>query len=108
MMCLGLDWDPQSRNYGKIRHIDGTRPPNIPDQFNLLVKRAIEGAHSLIRKEAQVSNVEDMLPSMSPNICIFNFYITSERFSLHQDRDESRESLRKGLPVVKSKKKKKL
>ncbi|CAN1219986.1 Alpha-ketoglutarate-dependent dioxygenase AlkB [Linum perenne] len=42
----------------------------------------------------------DVLPSMSPSICIANFYTKSGRLGLHQDKAESPESLRKGLPVV--------
>uniref|UniRef100_A0A2N9HJJ3 Alpha-ketoglutarate-dependent dioxygenase AlkB-like domain-containing protein n=1 Tax=Fagus sylvatica TaxID=28930 RepID=A0A2N9HJJ3_FAGSY len=83
MMCLGLNWDPETRNYEEQRTIDGSKAPSIPHEFSLLVKRAIQDAHALVKKEYKVSNVEDMLPSMSPN-----------------DRDESKESLRKGLPVV--------
>ncbi|KAI5391396.1 hypothetical protein KIW84_076266, partial [Lathyrus oleraceus] len=41
-----------------------------------------------------------ILPSMTPDICIVNFYSTSGRLGLHQDRDEREESLQKGLPVV--------
>ncbi|KAI5391395.1 uncharacterized protein LOC127108124 [Lathyrus oleraceus] len=37
---------------------------------------------------------------MTPDICIVNFYSTSGRLGLHQDRDEREESLQKGLPVV--------
>ncbi|XP_031251104.1 uncharacterized protein LOC116108998 isoform X3 [Pistacia vera] len=99
MMCLGLDWDPQTRKYEKQRRVDGCEPPHIPQAFNQLVQRAISDAHALIKKELPI-NVEDILPAMSPNICIVNFYNTSGRLGLHQDRDESRESLWKGLPVV--------
>lgn len=84
MMCLGLDWDPQTRSYGKERVIDGSKPPSIPDHFSKLVMRAIQEAHSLIKKECGVSYVEDMLPSMSPDICIVNFYTTNGRLGLHQ------------------------
>ncbi|KAJ0027540.1 hypothetical protein Pint_35008 [Pistacia integerrima] len=99
MMCLGLDWDPQTRKYEKQRRVDGCEPPHIPQAFNQFVQRAISDAHALIKKELLI-NVEDILPAMSPNICIVNFYNTSGRLGLHQDRDESRESLWKGLPVV--------
>ncbi|KAJ7961121.1 alpha-ketoglutarate-dependent dioxygenase AlkB-like [Quillaja saponaria] len=99
MMCLGLDWDPQTRKYANKRTIDGSEPPCIPHEFSLLVENAIEEAHSLIKKET-VSNAEDILPSMSPDTCIVNFYTTSGRLGLHQDRDESKGSLRKGLPIV--------
>ncbi|GMN40506.1 hypothetical protein TIFTF001_009732 [Ficus carica] len=101
MMCLGLDWDPQTRKYADRRPIDGSRPPCIPREFSQLVERSIRDAHSQIKKESGVNrNAEEVLPSMSPNICIVNFYTTSGRLGLHQDRDESRESIKKGLPVV--------
>lgn len=98
MMCLGRDWDPQTRKYGDRRTIDGTRPPGIPNEFSLLVKRAIHEAHAHIKEE--VSRAEEILPSMTPDICIANFYTTTGRLGLHQDRDESRKSLQDGLPVV--------
>lgn len=100
MMCLGLDWDPQSRKYGKKRQVDGCEPPVIPSEFKQLVQRSIFEAHELIKMDSKVSNVEDILPALSPDICIVNFYNTSGRLGLHQDRDESRYSLKKGLPVA--------
>ncbi|XP_021655155.2 uncharacterized protein LOC110646118 isoform X2 [Hevea brasiliensis] len=100
MMCLGLNWDPETRKYEDRRRVDGCEPPGIPCEFNLLVKRAIQDAHALIRTNCNLSNAEEVIPVISPNICIVNFYTTSGRLGLHQDRDESTESLRKGLPVV--------
>ncbi|XP_028769491.1 uncharacterized protein LOC114726940 [Neltuma alba] len=100
MMCLGLDWDPQTRKYGNKRLIDGYEPPNIPNMFQGLASMAIKEAQNLCKKKFSVTNVEDILPSMSPDICIVNFYSAHGRLGLHQDRDESRESLRRGLPVV--------
>ncbi|XP_044489765.1 uncharacterized protein LOC123214096 isoform X2 [Mangifera indica] len=100
MMCLGLDWDPQTRKYEKQRRVDGCEPPHIPQSFNQYVHTAISDSYALIKKEFRLINVEDMLPAISPNIGIVNFYTTSGRLGLHQDRDESCESLRKGLPVV--------
>lgn len=100
MMCLGLDWDPQTRKYGKKRQVDGYEPSVIPSEFKQLVHRSISEAHALIKMDSKVSNVEDILPALSPDICIINFYNTSGRLGLHRDRDESRYSLKKGLPVV--------
>ncbi|XWS35387.1 hypothetical protein CRYUN_Cryun21dG0122000 [Craigia yunnanensis] len=100
MMCLGLNWDPQTRKYNNRHPVDDCKPPNIPHEFRLLVQQAIQAAHCLIKKDSHMVNPEDVLPSMSPNICIVNFYTTYGRLGLHQDRDESRESLHKGLPVV--------
>ncbi|KAK9734345.1 hypothetical protein RND81_04G133100 [Saponaria officinalis] len=100
MMCLGLDWDPQTRKYQKQRRIDKANPPDIPGEFRSLVTRAMEDSLSLIRETFNVSNAEKILPQMTPDICIVNFYSETGRLGLHQDRDESEESLSKGLPVV--------
>ncbi|XP_039057431.1 uncharacterized protein LOC120200736 isoform X2 [Hibiscus syriacus] len=100
MMCLGLNWDPQTRKYDKRHPVDNCEPPEIPLGFRLLVQSAIKDAHCLIKKDSDMVNPEDILPSMTPNICIINFYSIHGRLGLHQDRDESRDSLYKGLPVV--------
>lgn len=85
MMCIGLDWDPQTYKYGKKRVIDNSMPPSIPNHFSELVERAIQEAHSLIiKKENRVWNVEDELPSMTPDICIVNFYSNNGKLGLHQ------------------------
>ncbi|KAL3830245.1 hypothetical protein ACJIZ3_019047 [Penstemon smallii] len=100
MMCLGLDWNPQTKNYREKRQHDDAKPPNIPHEFASLVYRVLHDSHALIERDSKTSNVEDILPRMSPDVCIVNFYATNGRLGLHQDRDESQESLWKGLPVV--------
>ncbi|KAK1563048.1 hypothetical protein Q3G72_021453 [Acer saccharum] len=100
MMCLGLNWDPEAKEYEELRSFDGCEPPAIPDKFLRLVRIAIRDAHSLIEKDLIANHVEEILPAMSPDICIVNFYNTSGRLGLHQDCDETEYSLRKGLPVV--------
>jgi DNA alkylation damage repair protein AlkB len=37
---------------------------------------------------------------MRPDICIMNFYDHESRMGVHQDKDESRESLESGVPIV--------
>lgn len=100
MMCLGLDWDPQTRAYAEIRRHDNVVPPGIPSHFSSVVAKALDDSHRLIKKDMDITNVDVMLPKMSPDLCIVNFYTTNGRLGLHQDRDESYDSLRKGLPVV--------
>ncbi|GAB4841951.1 hypothetical protein Ancab_011908 [Ancistrocladus abbreviatus] len=100
MMCLGMNWDPEKSEYGIFRPMDGAKPPNIPDEFKQLVERAMNDSHALIVEQTDCRNVKDILPSMRPDICLVNFYSASGRLGLHQDRDESQESLRMGLPVV--------
>ncbi|XP_042480835.1 uncharacterized protein LOC122061573 [Macadamia integrifolia] len=100
MMCLGKDWDPEFRSYGERRKIDGACPPCIPVEFKKLVEDAIQDSNDFIKGKLKLGNVEEVLPVMSPDICIVNFYTHSGRLGLHQDRDESQESLNSGLPVV--------
>ncbi|KAJ8756116.1 hypothetical protein K2173_024663 [Erythroxylum novogranatense] len=100
MMCLGKNWDPDTSQYGEYRPIDGSKTPTIPHELHFLVEKVIKDSHALIESNARVKNAEDDLPWMSPNICIVNFYSASGRLGLHQDKDESQESLRQGLPVV--------
>ncbi|KAJ9536055.1 hypothetical protein OSB04_un000781 [Centaurea solstitialis] len=78
MMCLGRNWDPQTKYDERFRS-DGSEAPPIPDKFEKITINALEVSRSHL-------NSEDELPLMYPDICI--------------DRDESSYSLRVGLPVV--------
>ncbi|XP_077237732.1 DNA N(6)-methyladenine demethylase ALKBH1C-like isoform X2 [Tasmannia lanceolata] len=114
MMCLGRNWDPETKRYGHIRSIDDATPPSIPVEFKHLVQKAIQTSRAFIKRTSnsiedtfpkmslkETSNpTKDELPKMSPDICIVNFYTTSGKLGLHQDKDESYESISKGLPVV--------
>ncbi|KAE9615999.1 hypothetical protein Lal_00017361 [Lupinus albus] len=100
MMCLGKSWDPQTGQYTDNRLSDGAKAPDLPTEFNYLVEKAIEDSHALIKQHSETKNPQNILPSMSPNICIVNFYTKSGRLGLHRDKDESEESLLKGLPIV--------
>ncbi|KAK1284508.1 hypothetical protein QJS10_CPB21g01525 [Acorus calamus] len=99
MMGLGKNWDPTTK-YEDVRSIDGAKPPKIPDHFNTIVQGAIQESHNLIKKTCKVSHAEDVLPKMFPDLCIVNFYSKAGKLGLHQDKDESPQSLNKGLPVV--------
>ncbi|CAH8269667.1 unnamed protein product [Arabidopsis lyrata] len=98
MMCLGRNWDPQTK-YGENTDID-SKAADIPVAFSVLVEEAIREAHALIDRESGTEDAERILPVMSPDICIVNFYSETGRLGLHQDRDESQESIVKGLPIV--------
>lgn len=100
MMCFGEFWDPETSKYLEVRPMDLAKPPLIPQDFMLLVDRAIKDSHSLIAEHAGVKNVEDILPPVKPDICLVNYYATTGRLGLHQDKDEGRKSLDKGIPIV--------
>lgn len=89
MMCLGLDWNPQTKRYGERRHHDNVAPPDIPHEFTSLVCRVLDDSHTLIKRDPKIINVEDILPAMSPDVCIVNFYTTNGRLGLHQVGCES-------------------
>ncbi|KAK7338224.1 hypothetical protein VNO77_18826 [Canavalia gladiata] len=95
MMCLGKNWDPQTSQYGEHRPFDGAKPPPIPAEFHNIVHNAIRDANSLL-----LHHSHNPLPSISPDICIVNFYSQNGRLGLHQDKDETPQSLLQGLPVV--------
>lgn len=101
MMCLGKNWDPETSQYGTSRPTDGAVPPIIPAEFHQLVGKAIQDSRALIEKISMGrKDIEAELPCMSPDICIANFYSATGKLGLHQDKDESQESIDKGLPVV--------
>lgn len=100
MMCFGEFWDPETNKYGELRPMDGAKPPYVPREFLQLVDRAIKDSHSLLAEDSRVKNVEDILPPVKPDICLVNYYATTGRLGLHQDKDEGRESLGKGIPIV--------
>lgn len=84
MMCLGKNWDPETSQYGDKRPYDGAKPPVIPDELHHLVQKAIQHSQSYLEKHSKCKNMDDVLPSMSPNVCIVNFYTTSGKLGLHQ------------------------
>lgn len=84
MMCLGKNWDPETSKYGDHRPHDRAKPPSIPVDFLQLVEDSIKDSHSLIRKNSKVGNCEDILPPVSPDICLVNFYSSTGRLGLHQ------------------------
>lgn len=68
MMCLGKNWDPETSQYGDHRPHDDAKPPSIPVDFLQLVEDAMK----------------DILPPVSPDICLVNFYSSTGRLGLHQ------------------------
>lgn len=83
MMCLGKHWDPDTSMYGDYRLYDDAKPPIIPREFQELVEGSIKDAQSFIERNSKGS-IKEILPSMSPNICIVNFYSLAGRLGLHQ------------------------
>jgi alkylated DNA repair dioxygenase AlkB len=84
MMCLGMNWDLDSRSYGHQRPFDRAQPPNIPEEFRKFVHDAIQVSHEFLEQSVGVANAAREVPPMSPDICIVNFYGSSGKLGLHQ------------------------
>lgn len=85
MLCLGRHWNARTYAYEDRRSdIDGLPAPPLPPELAELARRAGELAGF----------------SFSPDLCIVNWYSAASRMGLHQDKDESPESIARGAPVV--------
>jgi len=84
MMCLGKNWDCQTRRYGEIRPIDGSVPPRIPVESSQLVEKAIKESKSLVATNSNETKGGDELPLLLPDICVVNFYTSTGKLGLHQ------------------------
>ena len=85
MLCLGRHWNAVTYRYESTRSdVDGLDVPPLPASLS-----------ELARSIAVVAGF-----AMSPDICIVNWYTAGSRMGLHQDKDESPESIARGAPVV--------
>jgi len=85
MLCLGRHWNARTYQYQDARgDVDGLPAPPLPAEFAAL-------AAGLAREAGF---------DMSPDLCIINWYAATSRMGLHQDKDESRETIERGVPVV--------
>ena len=85
MLCLGRHWNARTYSYEDHRSdIDGRPAPRLPPELADLAARAGRKAGF----------------DFAPDLCIVNWYGPSSRMGLHQDKDESRESIEAGTPVV--------
>lgn len=85
MLCLGRHWNGMTYRYEPSRSdFDGLPAPPLPDSFR--------------RVAAEIAGAASM--TLDADICILNYYDTEGRMGLHQDKDESPESIAAGVPVV--------
>ncbi len=85
MLCLGRHWNARRYSYEDVRSdVDGLQAPQLPEEFVTLAEHAASDAGFQVK----------------PDLCIVNWYRDSSRMGLHQDKDESPESLADGLPVM--------
>lgn len=86
MLCLGRHWNAMTYRYEATRaDHDGAAVPPVPPAWAALAHDAA---------------AEAGFPDFTPDLCIVNWYGGDGRMGLHQDKDESADSLAAGLPVV--------
>jgi DNA oxidative demethylase len=85
MVCLGRHWNALTYKYEPTRaDFDDVPVAPVPDAWAQLASRtAAEAGFTFV-----------------PDLCIMNWYDAEGRMGLHQDKDEGRESIEAGLPVV--------
>jgi alkylated DNA repair protein (DNA oxidative demethylase) len=85
MLCLGRHWNGVTYRYEATRSdFDRLPAPPLPE--------------SLRRLAAEIAGEADM--SLDADIAILNYYDAAGRMGLHQDKDESPDSIAAGRPVV--------
>jgi alkylated DNA repair protein (DNA oxidative demethylase) len=85
MVCLGRHWNPATYRYEATRSdYDNAPVAPIPDAWVRL-------AHGI---------AADAGFDVTPDICLINWYGEDGRMGLHQDKDETPESLAQGMPVI--------
>jgi alkylated DNA repair protein (DNA oxidative demethylase) len=85
MLCLGRHWNGRTYRYEDVRSdYDQLPVPPLPAEFRDLARDAAASAGM----------------SLDADLCILNYYEADGRMGLHQDKDESPQSLAAGVPVV--------
>jgi DNA alkylation damage repair protein AlkB len=85
MLCLGRHWNARTYSYQDRRQdVDGLAAPALPSELAEMARRAAVDAGF----------------TFSPDLCIVNWYSVTSRMGLHQDKDESPDSIARGAPVV--------
>jgi alkylated DNA repair protein (DNA oxidative demethylase) len=85
MLCLGRHWNGKTYTYEPTRtDFDGLPAPPLPENLRAL-------ANAIARSTGM---------TLDADLCILNYYDEQGRMGLHQDKDESAQSLAAGLPVV--------
>jgi alkylated DNA repair protein (DNA oxidative demethylase) len=85
MLCLGRHWNGKTYRYETTRaDFDNLPAPPLPDMFRGLA--------------SEIAHAAGM--TLDADVCILNYYDGEGHMGLHQDKDESPESIAQGCPVV--------
>ena len=85
MLCLGRHWNGMTYRYEEARSdYDQLAVPPLPTEFRDLARDIAASAGM----------------KLDADLCILNYYGAEGRMGLHQDKDESPQSLAAGVPIV--------
>jgi alkylated DNA repair protein (DNA oxidative demethylase) len=85
MLCLGRHWNGKLYKYEATRSdFDGLPAPPLPAEFKSIADRTAASVGM----------------TLDADLCILNYYEADGRMGVHQDKDESPESIAAGTPVV--------
>ena len=85
MLCLGKHWNALTYEYEQLRSdFDGLAVPPVPSRLAELAKAAAADAGF----------------RMEPDLCILNYYSSTAKMGVHQDKDERPETIAAGIPIV--------
>jgi DNA oxidative demethylase len=85
MLCLGRHWNASTYVYEPRRtDFDGLDVPPVPADLAARARDAAAAAGFVMRAD----------------LCIMNFYGGESRMGVHQDKDEPRETIEAGVPIV--------
>jgi len=85
MLCLGRHGNAKTYRYETTRSdFDDLPAPPLPDEFRRLA--------------SEIAHAAGM--TLDADLCILNYYDGEGHMGLHQDKDESPESIAQGFPVV--------
>ena len=85
MLCLGKHWNGLTYTYEETRSdFDGLAVPPIPPRMAEIASAAAADAGF----------------GMRPDLCIMNYYGAEAKMGVHQDKDESADTIAAGIPIV--------
>jgi alkylated DNA repair protein (DNA oxidative demethylase) len=85
MLCLGRHWNGKVYRYERARSdYDHLEVPPLPPAFRELAR----------------DTARSVGMTLDADLCILNYYDEEGRMGLHQDKDESAQSIAAGVPVV--------
>lgn len=94
-MCLGRHWNVKSEKYEDQRSNHDNAPvPELPESWKMYAQRSLNIAKRIDPL------VMGTCKTMTPDICVVNFYKKAGRNGMHIDKDESDEAMSMGSPVI--------